>query len=253
MSGEEVRDKAYEYYQEGLKYKEIAEKCGVSLSAVKSWATRYWKKKSYNPEDEKMQPKKKKVVTRGAPKGNQNAAGNRGGAAPRGNKNAVTTGEFETLLFDCLDEEDKRLAQAVPQDKIGLLMQEIRLATIRERRMLHRIELVRGTIEPLLDGTVADGMTLVKFQTGTEKGKETDLREYHGKLGQIQSIEEALTRVQARKQKMIETLHRFGFDDAKMELDMKRTELMGRKLGIQEPESAEEVQDVVIYFPEKEI
>ena len=105
----------------------------------------------------------------------------------------------------------------------------------------------------LFRSTVADGMTLVKFQTGTEKGKETDLREYHGKLGQIQSIEEALTRVQARKQKMIETLHRFGFDDAKMELDMKRTELMGRKLGIQEPESAEEVQDVVIYFPEKEI
>ena len=248
MSSEEVRDKAYEYYQAGLKYKEIAEKCGVSLSAVKSWAARYWKKKSCNQEDEKLQPKKKKVATRGAPKGNRYAAGNRGGSAPQGNKNALTTGEFETLLFDCLDEEEKKLAQLVPQNKSDLLLQEIRLLTVRERRMLQRIESVKNSVDYFADGTSADGMTLVKRQTDLDK----DMREYQGKLGQIQAIEEALTRVQGKKQKAIEALHRFGFDDARLELDAKRTELMSRKLGIQEPES-EEVQDVIIYFPEKEI
>lgn len=91
-------------------------------------------------------------------------------------------------------------------------------------------------------------MTLVKRQTDLDK----DMREYQGKLGQIQAIEEALTRVQGKKQKAIEALHRFGFDDARLELDAKRTELMSRKLGVPEPES-EEVQDVIIYFPEKEI
>ncbi len=217
LGNEDVREKAYKYYQSGMKYREIAEKCGVSLSAVKSWAARYWKKGGCGQAEKKSQPTRKKVATGGAPKGNQNAIGNRGGAAPAGNKNAVTTGEFETLLFDCLNESEKKLVQAVPQDKMDLLMQEIRLATVREQRMLHRIEVVKETVERFSDGTVADGMTLVKVQSGTEKGKKTDLKEYQGKLGQIQAIEEALTRVQARKQKAIEALHRFGFDDAKIE------------------------------------
>lgn len=80
MGNEEIRDKAFLDYQKGMKYKEIAEKYGVSLSAVKSWATRYWKKKDgCSQEEKRLQPKKKKVATRGAPKGNQNAVGNRGG------------------------------------------------------------------------------------------------------------------------------------------------------------------------------
>lgn len=36
---------AYSDYLQGLKYKDIAEKHGVALSTVKSWATRYWKNK----------------------------------------------------------------------------------------------------------------------------------------------------------------------------------------------------------------
>ena len=96
----ELRDQAYADYRQGMKYKEIAEKYGVSLSAVKSWAARYWKtKKGCNQSDKKLQSKKKKVATSGAPPGNKNAIGNKGGAAPIGNKNAVTTGEFETLLL----------------------------------------------------------------------------------------------------------------------------------------------------------
>ena len=117
----ELRDQAYADYQQGMKYKDIAEKYGVSLSAVKSWASRYWKKKDgCNHQEEKLHPPKKKVATRGAPIGNQNAVGNKGGA-PEKNKNAVTTGEFETLLFECLEVEEKQLATAVPSDKDRLL------------------------------------------------------------------------------------------------------------------------------------
>lgn len=249
MGNEAIRDKAYEYYQAGMKYKEIAEKCGVSLSAVKSWAVRYWKKNSCNQTDEKLQPKKKRAAVRGAPRGNQYAAGNRGGSAPPGNKNAVTTGEFETLLFDCLDDEERKMVQLVPEDKAELLLQEIQLLTIRERRMLQRIDAVKNSSEQFEDGTPASGMTLVRRQTDLDK----DLKEYQGKLGQIQRIEEALTRVQGKKQKAIEALHRFGIDDARLELDAKRIELMGRKWGIQDLEQAEESQDLIIYFPEKEI
>lgn len=56
----EVRDKAYKDYCDGMKYKDIAEKYGVSLSAVKSWATRYWKVAT---KDKKLQPQPQKVAT----------------------------------------------------------------------------------------------------------------------------------------------------------------------------------------------
>ncbi len=221
----ELREQAFADYQQGMKYREIAEKYGVSLSAVKSWATRYWKKNGCNQKEKKLQPKKKKVATRGAPPGNQNAVGNKGGAAPPGNKNAVTTGEFETLLFDCLEPEERRLAEAVPTDKEQLLLQEIRLLTVRERRMLQRIENLRQS-----------DFTTVKKKTGTEKDKRTDLNEDHATLGQIQHIEDALTRVQARKQAAIDSLHRYGVDDARLEIELMKLDLATLKLGGQEPE-----------------
>ena len=142
MSSEEIREKAFIDYKKGMKYKDIAEKYGVSLSAVKSWAARHWKKQGCSQGGKKLQPKKKKAASRGAPLNNKNAAGNKGGAAPKKNKNAVKTGEFETLLFDTLDPEEKRLAEALPHSKEALLFQEIQLLTVRERRMLKRIESV---------------------------------------------------------------------------------------------------------------
>ena len=62
------------------------------------------------------------------------------------------------------------------------------------------------------------GMSVTEYTSGLEKGKLTELRKYEGILGQIQAIEDALTRVQARQQKAIEMLHKFGYDDAKLEL-----------------------------------
>lgn len=53
---------------------------------------------------------------------------------------AVKTGEFETLFFDCLEPDEQKLIQTVQPDKEQLLLQEIQLLTVRERRMLKRIE-----------------------------------------------------------------------------------------------------------------
>ena len=51
MSNENIRELAYEDYCAGLKYKEIADKYNVKLSTIKSWATRYWKKKKLQPKE----------------------------------------------------------------------------------------------------------------------------------------------------------------------------------------------------------
>ncbi|MCM3239062.1 phage terminase small subunit [Heyndrickxia oleronia] len=81
-------------YVKGMKYKDIAEKYDVSLNTVKSWKKRYgWNRDRGAPKEKSVHTKKK-----GAPKGNINAKGNRGGAAPKGNQNAVSHGFFSKYL-----------------------------------------------------------------------------------------------------------------------------------------------------------
>lgn len=55
-------------YKAGMKYKDIAQKYGVTLNTVKSWKTRYWsnekKKKVCTPNKESMHTKKVKEVAK---------------------------------------------------------------------------------------------------------------------------------------------------------------------------------------------
>lgn len=223
-------EQAEKLFREGKKLIEIADALDVPEGTVRSWKNRYhWD----NDANATLHKRKRNVAkAKGGQPGNQNAVGNRGGAAPEGNKNAVTTGEFETLLFDCLEPEERQLAAAVPPDKEQLLLQEIRLLTVREHRMLKRIDLLRTSMDD--SGEVSGdetGMTAVGHKKGLEKDKETDLTEYCDKLGQIQNIEDALTRVQARKQAAIDSLHRYGVDDARLEIELMRLDLAARKAG----------------------
>jgi uncharacterized protein YjcR len=96
-------------YVKGMKYKDIAEKYGVSLNTVKSWKKRYgWTREKGAHKEKGVHTKNK----RGAPVGNINAKGNKGGAAPKGNQNALKHGFFskyipaETLeIMGMLDEK----------------------------------------------------------------------------------------------------------------------------------------------------
>ena len=208
---------ARKLFDSGMKLIEISEKLGVPEGTVRSWKNRYkWNNATLQKEKRNVARKK------GGQPGNKNAKGH-GGTGPPGNKNAVKTGEFEALFFDTLDSDEQKLIRTVQSDKEQLLLQEIQLLTVRERRMLKRIDRL-GQLEEQKTTTDSEeehipmGMSVTEFSSGIEKGKLTELRKYEGILGQIQSIEDALTRVQARKQKAIETLHKFGYDDAKLEL-----------------------------------
>ena len=180
-------EQAKELFLSGKKLIEISELMKIPEGTIRSWKNRYkW-------DNATLQKSKRNVAKkRGGQPGNRNAEGNKGGSAPKQNKNAVKTGEFETLFFDTLDAEEKELLEMVQPDKEQLLLQEIQLLTVRERRMLKRID---------------------------------RLREFTGILGQIQAVEDALTRVQARRQRAIESLHKFGYDDARLELEAMKFEL----------------------------
>lgn len=136
------------------------------------------------------------------------------------NKNAVTTGEFESIFFDTLEDDEIKLVDSIEIEKRNLLIHEIQLLTVRERRMLKRIAVLKNK-----------EITLKSYKTGIEKDADTDLKEFETALNQIQNIEEALTRVQEKKQKAIDLLHKFDVDEAKLDLEVMKTELAILKQG----------------------
>lgn len=112
---------AYQDYIKGMKYKEIAEKYGVTINTVKSWKTRYkWSKDG----KKSVHTKTGKVCTQKAKLGNQNAAGH---GAPEGNKNAEKYGFFSKYLPD----ETREIFSAIEEaDPLDLLWHQIQLAYV---------------------------------------------------------------------------------------------------------------------------
>ncbi|WP_282140308.1 phage terminase small subunit [Cytobacillus oceanisediminis] len=119
-------------YVKGMKYKDIAEKYQVSLNTVKSWKKRYgWKRDRGAPKEKGVHTKK-----RGAPKGNINAKGNRGGAAPKGNSNAVTHGFFSKFLPEESLEIMNHMQEHSPADLIWDQIQIQYAAIIRAQKIM---------------------------------------------------------------------------------------------------------------------
>ncbi|WP_283771197.1 phage terminase small subunit [Paenibacillus dendritiformis] len=160
----------------------------------------------------------------GAPKGNQNAVGNKGGTGgPYGNKKAVTTGEYETIWMDALEEDEQELVEQVDTDPVQQADEAIKLLTIRERRMLQRIgKLMNGLSETqrrVLSElkAIKDVMTVHDEKTGVTKTvpitrtemveSEIEETEYRA-IDDIIKLEEALTRVQDKKLKAIELMNK---------------------------------------------
>ena len=102
-------------YMNGMKYKDIADKYGVSLNTVKSW------KKRYNWDRKGCTQKKKK----GAHKNAIAQLGNKNATGPTGNKNAEKYGFFSRYL----PEETLDIVQAVEKaNPLDLLWHQIQIA-----------------------------------------------------------------------------------------------------------------------------
>lgn len=129
---DEVREKAKQDYMQGLKYKDICEKYDLSINTLKSWVKRH------NWSDERKNKRKKCAHKnkRGAPKGNKNAVGNSGGAAPQGNINAIKHGAYQSIYADMLPPEEKAIYEQVsPTVNVD---EEIRLLRLKIARLLNR-------------------------------------------------------------------------------------------------------------------
>ncbi|MDP8527116.1 phage terminase small subunit [Bacillus subtilis] len=123
---------AYKDYVKGMKYKDLAEKYGVSVNTIKSWKQRHgWERKKGAPISKSVHTKK------GGQPGNKNAIGNKGGAAPAGNQNAVTHGFFSKFLPEETLEIMEEIQERSPADMIWDQIQIQYAAIIRAQRIMH--------------------------------------------------------------------------------------------------------------------
>lgn len=180
-----------------MKLKDIAAQLGVSDTQVRKWKSQDdWEAKlngNVTDLNGNVTEKGKGNVTqrerkkRGAQPGNQNALNNCGGApkgnqyargkgeGKRGNKNALKTGEYETILFEDMSEEEQQYFTSISTDPIVQIDLRIRKLTIREERMerhLHR--LIEGLSEKQVRvleqlRTRKEPVSTIDEKTGKEK------------------------------------------------------------------------------------
>lgn len=208
-------------YKAGKTYKQIAEKHGVTYNEVIYLARKLQWKRESNLSKVK--------------KGNQNAKGNKGGpGAEERNTRALKTGEYETIYDDLLTDEEKAIMQQKElYDKKYQIMSEIKILSIRERRILKKIQDLQSGKEMSIVRMSKSSSNNVSYRNnGTLTTTEVE-----STANIIQRFEEALTRVQEAKRRYLDSYHKIENDDRKLELELIRLEREIAKEGTNDPEN----------------
>lgn len=192
-------------YLQGMRYKDIFKKYNITLPDLKKII------RKYNLTRDKSQ-----VL-----KGNKNAKNNKGGQPPIGNKNAVTTGEYESIFQNVLTDEEKSIFKKIKVENTDSLLlneyiEEYKLLTIRELRMMRRIMTLEQSERDMTIGSI-------KKKNNSQGNIETTT-EAEATLDKIQRIEDGLTRVTETKRKSRENMIKLGFSKRELELKEKQAE-----------------------------
>lgn len=231
------RDKAKRIWLESngeKQLKDIASELNVSDSQVRKWKSQ----DKWSAELKSNVTNGKSNVTNqgGAPIGNQNAKGNKGNSRaspPKRNKNALKTGEYETIFFDTLSDEEKDIYSSLNDDPSFVLSEEIRLLKIRQFRMMKRIQQAEAGLN---DEEVERLQQLRKIKTPIEKnGKKLEIkrevmqdvqisRKKHRKIDDILSIEDSLTRISNQLAKAIKQMNELYMNEYRTDLIKAQTD-----------------------------
>lgn len=192
-------------YLQGMRYKDIFKKYNITLPDLKKII------RKYNLTRDKSQ-----VL-----KGNKNAKNNKGGQPPIGNKNAVTTGEYESIFQNVLTDEEKSIFKKIKVENTDSLLlneyiEEYKLLTIRELRMMRRIMTLEQSERDMTIGSI-------KKKNNSQGNIETTT-EAEATLDKIQRIEDGLTRVTEAKRKSRGNMIKLGFSKRELELKEKQAE-----------------------------
>ena len=244
------RDEAFRLWKEsgGARLlKDIADELGVTSSTVRKWkANDKWDDNFKGSAPKRPGAPKGSKNAKGnkggkAPPGNQNAKGNTGGA-PKGNRNSVRTGEYESIMFDYMDDTEKELFEQIETDPLYQIELTIRELSIRERRMMHRImkyengltdnqrrvlQQLRKT-KDVAPSTSENGVVkyvpIINERLVVTEVEETQLPV----IDRILEIEEALTRVTDKRLKAIRQKHDIMKTMSEHELRLRGLDLANR-------------------------
>lgn len=228
------RDQAFELFEKSkgtIANREIAKQLDVHEKTISAWKSRdKWNAVLQSGKCSTAKDDCSTTNKGGAPPGNQNAKGNRGNSRaspPSRNKNALKTGEYETIFEDFLSDEEKEIYSDLSEDPFSVLSEEIKLLKIRQRRMMQRIKdaeagLDQEEIERLQqlrkvkEPTVIDGK-VVTIKREALKDVQITRKQYR-KIDNILVIEEALTRISGQLTKAVKQLADIGMVDKRGEL-----------------------------------
>ncbi|MFS1170834.1 phage terminase small subunit [Enterococcus lactis] len=239
--------------------KEVASELNVSDSQIRKWKSQ-----------DKWSAELKSNVTNqgGAPIGNQNAKGNKGNSRaspPVGNKNALKTGEYETIFFETLSDEEKDIYSSLNDDPSFALSEEIRLLKIRQLRMMKRIQQAEAGLN---DEEVERLQQLRNIKTPLDVGgKKLEInrevmqdvqitRKTRRKIDDILSIEDSLTRISNQLSRAIKQLSELSVQGKRAALMTAQAEKLNAEIrelngGEDEPESTVIIDDIP--FVESEV
>ena len=197
------KQQAFEDWKNGMKYKEIAEKYGISLSTVKSWAIRYWKKN----EPEKVATNEEKVATTTAKK--LQPEKNKGGA-PKGNKNHLKHGIYEKMLFEFLSEQEQEFFLQQEVDEIEECKKMIKFCDLQILKFMKKIK----ELEQKAGGLVVSGVSKKKKTEGLQRDTTNTQEEITTNTVAVHELilryNNEIEKAKKQKMKCLEVLLKFG-------------------------------------------
>ena len=195
---------------EKVNLRELAERVGLSYSYVRN-------RKRDEKWDEALPPKK-----RGGQKGNKNSKGKRNAAgshkgAPKGNKNAEKDGAYSAVLLDMLTDEEKELVEKTPLEVRAALEHEMKVLKFREHKILSKIADYEAAEE---------GAMYLSATTEIHGKNNTTMRFSDSAFKRVQSLQEALYKVQGRIAKITDSLRALEESAARLELERQRLDIL---------------------------
>lgn len=188
---------------------ELADRLGVKRQTLRNW-------KSAEKWDEAVPTPKRK---RGGQKGNQNSKGKRNAAgshkgAPTRNKNAEKDGAYSAVFLDMLTDQEREIVEKTPLEVRAALEHEMKILKFREHKILKKI----AEYEKAEEGAVyLSAMTEIRGKN------DTTMRFSDSAFKRVQSLQEALYKVQGRIAKITDSLR--GLDESAARLAMERERL----------------------------
>ncbi|MDB7101871.1 phage terminase small subunit [Enterococcus mundtii] len=239
--------------------KEIASELNLSDSQIRKWKS--IDKWSAELKGNVTNVKSNVTNQGGAPFGNQNAKGNKGNSRaspPKRNKNALKTGEYETIFADVLSDEERMIYSSLEDDPLYILSEEVRLLKIRQLRMMQRIKKAESGLN---EEEIERLQQLRKIKTPVDvNGKMLEVkrevmqdvqitRKIHRKIDDILAIEAGLTRISAQLTRAIKQMTELNVQSKRADLMTAQMEKLNAEIrelngGDDVPESTVIVDDI---------